>query len=241
MKMNPSCSRRAMLAGTLALAASGCWGKFGATNALYDWNKGVSDSKWLRWLVFLLFIILPVYGLFIIADALVLNTIEFFSGDNPVGGGHAELEDGHTLDSKRTSDPNVIRHEHRQHGKLVQVLYMRRVNDDELQLLDEHMRLLARARVLPNGEVELRDPNGKLLSTLDADKPAWKAGTLPLSYSRAKLSVHSVHKKCSQLSYWKSLSPPDHQGQARKPLRYTTWHWITSLAIPSPLKVSTPI
>jgi hypothetical protein len=178
MKTNSPCSRRSLLVGALALSASGCWGKFGATNALYDWNHGVSDSKWLRWLVFLLFVILPVYGLFIIADALVINTIEFFSGDNPISGGHAKLEDGHTVDSTRTSDPNVVRHEHRQHGKLVQVLYMRRVDDDELQLLDDKMRLIARARVLPNGDVELRDPNGKLLSSLDADKQARIAAAL---------------------------------------------------------------
>lgn len=164
--MRPRPDRRDFLIALAALCGSGCFGKFGATNALYDWNVGVSDNKWLRWLVFLVLVIVPVYGLFILADALVINTIEFFSGNNPVGGGHVKLENGHTLASTRTSDPNVIRHEHRKDGKLVQVVYVRRVDEDEMQLCDEAGRILARARLLANGAVELYDAHGKRVHTV---------------------------------------------------------------------------
>ena len=155
--------RREFLVALAALAGSGCFGKFAATNALYDWNKDVSDNKWLRWLVFLVLIILPVYGLFIIADALVINTIEFFTGNNPIGGGHAKLPEGHTLASTRTRDPNVIRHEHRKNGELVQVVYVRRVSDHELHLANEQGRLLARAKLAADGAIEIYDAEGKLV------------------------------------------------------------------------------
>jgi hypothetical protein len=163
-------ARRQFLAGSLALAASGCFGSFGATNALYDWNTEVSDSKWLRWLVFLVLIILPVYGLFILADALVINTIEFFSGKNPVSGGTTALGDGNTLHSSRTEDPNLVRHEHRKDGKVVRVLYVRRLSADELQLLDEKLQLLAKATRRADGAFELRDAKGRRVTVIEADK-----------------------------------------------------------------------
>jgi hypothetical protein len=154
-----------------ALAASGCFGKFGATNALYDWNTEVSDNKWLRWLVFLVLAILPVYGLFILADVLVLNTIEFFTDDNPVSGGHVkrELPDGHSVTSTRTQDPDVVRHEVRKDGKLIRVAYVKRTGD-ELWLLDEQRRPLSRVRRLPDGSVELIDGDGRPLSVVTPEQ-----------------------------------------------------------------------
>jgi hypothetical protein len=162
-------SRRALVAGSAAVLASGCFGKFGATMALYDWNKDVSDSKWLRWLVFLVLVILPVYGLFVLADVLVLNTIEFFTGNNPVSGGHVELEDGHTLTSKRTDDPNLIRHEHRKDGKLVRVLFVRRVSDEEFVLLDERHRVLTRVKLDEKRRATLLDGRGRVLSVMSEE------------------------------------------------------------------------
>jgi len=159
-------SRRTFLLAGSALLASGCFGSFGATNALHDWNKGVSSSKWLQWLVFLVLIILPVYGLFILADALVLNTIEFFSGKNPVGGGTADLGDGKTLRSSRTDDPNLVKHEILDDGKVERTVYVRRVSDQEMVLLDEHMKPSGRARILPDGSVQVLDGHGRLLSTI---------------------------------------------------------------------------
>ncbi|MGD8861368.1 MAG: DUF3332 domain-containing protein [Myxococcales bacterium] len=159
-------SRRQFIVAAAAVGASGCFGSFGATNALYDWNEGVSNNKWIQWLVFLVLIILPVYGLFILADAIVLNTIEFWTGTNPVG--TAKLPEGHTLHSSRTDDPDVIRHEVRKDGELVRVIHVKRVSEDEMMMLDEHMKPLARARMNADGEIELLDPEGRSLSALDA-------------------------------------------------------------------------
>lgn len=159
-------SRRSFLIAGSALLATGCFGSFGATNALYDWNKDVSSSKWLQWLVFLVLIILPVYGLFILADALVINTIEFFSGKNPIGGGSADLGNGHTLRSSKTDDPNLVKHEIREDGELKRTVYVRRISDQEMVLLDEHMKPSGRARILPDGSVQLLDGSGRVLSTV---------------------------------------------------------------------------
>ena len=49
---------------------------------LKDWNQGVSN-KFVNELIFLAFHIVPVYEIAYLADALVLNSIEFWSGSNP--------------------------------------------------------------------------------------------------------------------------------------------------------------
>ncbi|MDH6312060.1 hypothetical protein M2137_000823 [Parabacteroides sp. PFB2-10] len=62
---------------------SSCIGSFGLFNKLLDWNRSL-DSKLVNELVFVAFCIVPVYGIAYAADILVLNSIEFWSGTNPV-------------------------------------------------------------------------------------------------------------------------------------------------------------
>lgn len=69
------------LAATLPLQS--CIGSFGLTNKVLSWNNQVG-SKFVNELVFFAFWILPVYEVTAIADLLVLNSIEFWSGNNPV-------------------------------------------------------------------------------------------------------------------------------------------------------------
>jgi len=74
----------------LTLAASmmftSCIGSFSLTNKLLSWNKNISN-KFVNELVFVAFWILPVYEISGLADILVLNSIEFWSGSNPVAKG----------------------------------------------------------------------------------------------------------------------------------------------------------
>lgn len=67
----------------LALLTSGCYGPFNLTRRLYTWNSQVGD-KWEKELVFLLLVALPVYELTAFGDAVVFNSMEFWTGNNPV-------------------------------------------------------------------------------------------------------------------------------------------------------------
>lgn len=64
---------------------SGCYGSFALTKKVYDWNGEASDNKFVVWLVFLGLNVIPVYGIAVAVDALVMNTLEFWTGDNPAG------------------------------------------------------------------------------------------------------------------------------------------------------------
>ena len=66
-----------------SLVFSSCIGSFALTNQVLKWNNNVG-AKAVNELVFIAFWILPVYEVTAIADLLVLNSIEFWSGENPM-------------------------------------------------------------------------------------------------------------------------------------------------------------
>lgn len=68
-----------------------CIGSFALTNKLLNWNRQVGN-KFVNELVFFAFWILPVYEVSALADVLVLNSIEFWSGSNPVAQGKSVIE-----------------------------------------------------------------------------------------------------------------------------------------------------
>ena len=68
---------------SVAILCSSCFGSFGLTRKVYNWNKTVGD-KWVNELVFIGLNIVPVYWVASFADVVVLNSIEFWTGSNPV-------------------------------------------------------------------------------------------------------------------------------------------------------------
>lgn len=60
----------------------GCTGSFKLSNKLYDYHR--SQEKWVDETIFLVCIIVPVYGVTLFVDGVVLNSIEFWTGNNPV-------------------------------------------------------------------------------------------------------------------------------------------------------------
>ncbi|MDE6304609.1 MAG: DUF3332 domain-containing protein [Paramuribaculum sp.] len=107
-----------LLCGSM-LPLSSCIGSFSLTNKLLSWNRQV-DNKFVNELVFFAFWILPVYEVAGAADLLVLNSIEFWSGSNPMEASAKTVEgsdgsrylvesdaDGYTITSE--TDGSVVR------------------------------------------------------------------------------------------------------------------------------------
>lgn len=84
----------AALAALLCSSMTSCMGKFALTRNLYAWNQQVSN-KFVNEIVFVAFWILPVYEVCSIADLFVLNTIEFWSGDNPMSASTKAIDTDH--------------------------------------------------------------------------------------------------------------------------------------------------
>ncbi len=76
---------------TASMLTTSCIGSFSLTNKLLSWNKTISN-KFVNELVFFAFWIIPVYEVSALADILVFNSIEFWSGNNPVATGKRVID-----------------------------------------------------------------------------------------------------------------------------------------------------
>src|SRR5690606_7227918 len=140
---------------TAASATTGCFGSFGATTSLWEFNDDIHESKWIKWLLFLGLRIVPVYPLFVLGDMLIFNTIEFFTDSNPFTASR-DLGDGNRLAFERDrKNRNRVRVEHTHHGKRVGVWYVER-NGDRFSVFDEQLRRIAATRE-DGGSVSLVD------------------------------------------------------------------------------------
>jgi len=74
-----------------SIGFSSCIGSFSLSNRLLSWNKTIGN-KFVNELVFIAFWILPVYEVSWLADFFVINSIEFWSGDNPMACGTRRIE-----------------------------------------------------------------------------------------------------------------------------------------------------
>lgn len=75
-----------VVGGFLPLATAGCFGRFALTQKVYEFNREVDSSKWIQWLAFLVLNVVPVYPFAVVIDAVFANSVEFWTGANPVVG-----------------------------------------------------------------------------------------------------------------------------------------------------------
>ncbi len=111
---------------------SGCFGGFNLTRKVWNFNKNVSPNKWVQELVFLALVIIPVYGFASLIDAIFINSIEFWTGENPVTVGKEPtvrvVEKGDTRlvqTMAATRDARTMTVEEYRKGELVRTVVMR--------------------------------------------------------------------------------------------------------------------
>ena len=75
----------------ISFASVGCTGSFMLTKKVYNWHRGLGE-KWSDEFGFLVCSLLPIYGLSTLADSLVFNSIEFWTGHNPVSEAKVETQ-----------------------------------------------------------------------------------------------------------------------------------------------------
>jgi hypothetical protein len=67
----------------MLVTQTGCIGPFNLTKSVHDWNSNVG-SKWVNEGLFIVMVIVPVYGITMLGDAIIFNSIEFWGGENPI-------------------------------------------------------------------------------------------------------------------------------------------------------------
>jgi len=73
-----------LVLGLAPLALTGCFGSFAAWHKVKDFNEEASENKWMQELLFLVLFFIPVYGIAMLLDVLIINSIEFWTGENPM-------------------------------------------------------------------------------------------------------------------------------------------------------------
>jgi hypothetical protein len=66
--------------------ATGCIGRMALSGKVMKWNLEAAENKWGREVIFLCLYIIPVYPISGMIDLLIVNSIEFHTGTNPVSG-----------------------------------------------------------------------------------------------------------------------------------------------------------
>ncbi|MFQ5654799.1 MAG: DUF3332 family protein [Planctomycetota bacterium] len=82
----------AMLVGILPVAMTGCFGSMSAFHKVHQFNKDVSEEKWIQELVFV--VLGWAYPVAWSLDAIIFNTIEFWTGENPLSAGETRVIEG---------------------------------------------------------------------------------------------------------------------------------------------------
>lgn len=101
----------------MGMGTVGCIGNFALTGKVRQFNLEQSKDRWGREILFVLLYVIPVYPFAGLADIIVFNSIEFWSGKNPVDGSRSvtpvatrreiETEDGTRLTMSLRSDDSI--------------------------------------------------------------------------------------------------------------------------------------
>lgn len=156
-----------MCVALFSVQVSGCFGKFALTRAIWEFNKNVSPNKFIQWLVFLVLVVVPVYGIGTLVDAVVINSIEFWTGSNPVGSAETgdtqtrvvRLGPGDTLRLSREPGSDVMKVELEREGQATMVRYFEPL-EDGMAVRDDAGAVLLQAREQLDGAVTVTDAAG---------------------------------------------------------------------------------
>jgi len=132
---------------------SSCIGSFALSNKFLAWNKTI-DSKFVNEVLFVIF--QPAYVITMLADVLVLNSIEFWSGDNPVEAGIIKTVEGEngTYTVETLNNGYNIKNEA---GEEMELIYNKEDNTWSMVQNDESTKLI---KFTEGNEAIVYLPNG---------------------------------------------------------------------------------
>jgi Domain of unknown function (DUF3332) len=177
--------RRSRLFTALAIALAlqvplaGCFGRFALVRKVYGFNESIGD-KWLRSLLMFAMVIVPVYAVAGLVDYLVLNVIEFWSGNNPAV---AALQPGQTLEKTQVApDGTRLTITVSEQGRAMRLAVEKPGQKKQVTLLSRSEggaearaadgTLLARLEITEEGGALIEDGQGALVAARSAQEVA---------------------------------------------------------------------
>ena len=172
-----------VLAGFM-LASTACYGPFNLTRNVYHWNSGVKGSgevndKWMKEFVFFGMIVVPVYMFSALLDAFIFNSIQFWSGDNPVKvtqddeGRIREVQLGKITAMVTWSQDGETAHvRYSRNGQVMKEAVIER-EGAELRLRNLQGEVVVMTETGTDGSLRFLDRRGSVMDTVSADAATW--------------------------------------------------------------------
>jgi Domain of unknown function (DUF3332) len=176
----------AVVMGSFLTLTTACYGPFNLTRNVYHWNGNIKggkevNEKWMKEFVFFGMIIIPVYMFSALLDAFIFNSIQFWSGDNPVkatdegGDGATRIVKlgGVTVTMVESDRGTTVTYER---NGIVERRATIETNATGYHLIDETGVLLAEAEKGKDGSVTLLDRDCQVVKQWTGDQLLAMAG-----------------------------------------------------------------
>ena len=175
-----------IVVGSFLTVTTGCYGPFNLTRSVYQWNGNIKGSgevneKWMKEFVFFGMIIIPVYMFSALLDAFIFNSIQFWTGSNPVkttdtgGNGATRVVrlGGVTVTMAESDRGTTVTYER---NGIVEQRAIIESSVTGYRLLNETGALLAEAEMGQDGSVTLLDRDCQVVRQWTSDQLLTLAG-----------------------------------------------------------------
>lgn len=83
--------KKAFTSAACAMMLTGCLGQNALFDTVQDWNATATNNKFVNQGISFIFWWVPVYGLSLLGDIIIFNSIEFWTGTNPISNEGAKV------------------------------------------------------------------------------------------------------------------------------------------------------
>jgi hypothetical protein len=176
----------AIVVGSFLTVTTACYGPFNLTKNVYNWNSNIKGSsevneKWMKEFVFFGMIIIPVYMFSALLDAFIFNSIQFWSGNNPVKANDAGDDGatrvvrlgGLTVTMAESDRGTAVTYER---NGIVERRAIIETSATGYRLIDDTGALLAEAEMGRDGSVTLLDRDCQVVKQWSSDQLLALAG-----------------------------------------------------------------
>jgi hypothetical protein len=157
-----------MLMAMLPFVMGGCYGAFPLTHKIYNFNGDISRHKLIQTVTFWVFVIIPVYEVGMIIDAIIPNLIEFWTGEQILSVGPTTDSNGNTVCLTPSPDGRQAVLTVSRDGKVLAQEFFVKVSDTTIEVRDAEGSLHGKVLKLADGTINLTDRNGIVVRTLPA-------------------------------------------------------------------------
>jgi hypothetical protein len=158
----------AMLLALLPFATGGCYGGFPLTGKIYRFNGDISRHKVVQTVTFWVLVIIPVYEIGMLADAVIFNLVEFWTGEQLLAVGPTTDSNGNTVCLTPSADGRQAVLTVSRDGKVLAQEFFVKVSDTTFEVRDAQGTLRGKVLKSPDGTISLTDQNGVVVRTLPA-------------------------------------------------------------------------